>query len=91
MFFQAKQKGLGFYVDVCVKNQDMMVVTDATRLKQILLNLAGNALKFTNKGEIRISVNYDLQSADCLLFSVKDTGVGIPQNIISNLFKVFAT
>jgi len=64
---------------------------DSTRLRQILVNLIGNAIKFTAKGEITIEVQ--CQSRDDegyhLLFSVADTGIGIPKESIDKLFRAF--
>ncbi|MEO1927812.1 MAG: ATP-binding protein [Nautiliaceae bacterium] len=56
---------------------------DKTRLKQILTNLLNNAIKFTNKGEVKLIVKKDLT------FKVKDTGVGIPKNKINTIFEAF--
>ena len=68
------------------------VFGDPTRLRQILINLAGNALKFTKEGEVVIHVAAPLQGEDAgwLRFSVEDTGIGIPKNRIGELFKPFS-
>ncbi len=66
---------------------------DPERLRQILINLATNAIKFTDKGEVLIRVEREADSsADKigLRFSVKDTGVGIPQDRLDRLFKSFS-
>jgi PAS domain S-box-containing protein len=64
---------------------------DATRLRQVLVNLIGNALKFTAKGEI--TVNVECQKKDetghHLLFSVTDSGIGIPAEAAAKLFNAF--
>ncbi len=64
---------------------------DPTRLKQILTNLTGNALKFTEQGEIGIKVDVDKTGPQCmtLLFSIKDTGIGIPEDKTDDIFKDF--
>jgi two-component system sensor histidine kinase/response regulator len=64
---------------------------DADRLRQILINLAGNAIKFTDKGEVVVHVQPDaLQTPELLKFSVCDTGVGIPPDRMGRLFKSFS-
>ena len=50
------------------------ILTDATRLRQIIVNLVDNAIKFTDKGEIRVELS---RRDDHLIFTVADTGVGI--------------
>ena len=65
---------------------------DPARLRQILTNLVGNAIKFTNEGEIVIRIYGETNTPDhCLLhFFVQDTGIGIPSNKIHNLFDKFS-
>jgi signal transduction histidine kinase len=65
------------------------VTGDPTRVRQILINLVGNALKFTEKGEITIKVAPDPQTPGGLLFSVSDTGIGIPREKQAQLFQKF--
>jgi signal transduction histidine kinase/DNA-binding response OmpR family regulator len=64
---------------------------DSGRLRQILINLVGNAVKFTEDGEILINVRLgERREADCeLLFSIADTGIGIPAEAIPTLFQSF--
>jgi signal transduction histidine kinase/CheY-like chemotaxis protein len=64
---------------------------DAMRLRQILVNLIGNAVKFTAQGEIAINVECKGQGGEAynLLFTVTDTGIGIPKEGIEKLFKSF--
>ncbi|MDY0199363.1 MAG: tetratricopeptide repeat protein [Tenuifilaceae bacterium] len=60
-------------------NSDLLITTDQVRLRQILANLIGNAVKFTHKG--KISVGYRVSGLDKIIFFVKDTGEGIdPEN-----------
>ncbi|MDD5207999.1 MAG: response regulator [Elusimicrobiales bacterium] len=64
---------------------------DQGRLRQVLLNLLGNALKFTEAGEVvlKVSIQKETASGPMLRFSVKDTGIGIPAEAQKNLFQVF--
>ncbi|HLP24274.1 MAG TPA: response regulator [Acidobacteriota bacterium] len=64
---------------------------DATRLRQVVVNLLGNALKFTAKGEVVLTVKPQaVQEGDAeLLFAVRDTGIGIPPEAIGRLFQSF--
>jgi len=64
------------------------VVTDPVRLKQILMNLVSNALKFTPRGQVEILVSFD-SSAGALNFDVTDTGIGISQEQMPRLFEPF--
>ena len=63
------------------------IITDKTKLKQILINLLSNALKFTDEGSIEIE--YSLEANNMLLFSVKDTGIGLPEEDINIIFDRF--
>ncbi|HEY3130228.1 MAG TPA: PAS domain S-box protein [Acidobacteriota bacterium] len=67
------------------------LVGDPNRLRQILVNLLGNALKFTAKGEITLRVENDPAAAEpgSLLFSVSDTGIGIPSDKLDAIFESF--
>ena len=64
-----------------------MIFSDATRLRQVVVNLMGNALKFTAKGRIELKVRAD---ADMLRFEVRDTGIGMTPEVVSRLFQPFA-
>lgn len=67
-----------------------MVQGDVTRLQQILVNLLGNAVKFTAAGEVNLSVTGQKKEPHYeLSFMVQDTGIGIPQDRIKNLFEPF--
>ena len=65
------------------------VVTDKNRLSQIFINLIGNALKFTEKGGITISIRKSLDVRDYIEMSVEDTGLGIKEEDKEKLFKMF--
>ncbi|MEH1855997.1 MAG: ATP-binding protein [Nostoc sp.] len=74
------------------------IVGDITRLRQILINLISNAIKFTETGSIEVSVttrknsdiNHSAANTDEIQFSVKDTGIGIPRDRLERLFKAFS-
>jgi GAF domain-containing protein len=80
----AAEKGLELLVSV--PENVPLAYGDAGRITQCLLNLAGNALKFTRQGQVRISVN--LQE-DLLVYRVADTGIGIAKDKIDTLFTEF--
>jgi PAS domain S-box-containing protein len=65
---------------------------DPTRIRQIIINLMGNALKFTSRGGVTLSVTESVMDdgAPCCLFSVKDTGIGIPASKLDAIFESFA-
>ncbi|MGZ5191560.1 MAG: ATP-binding protein, partial [Flavisolibacter sp.] len=68
-----------------------VLVGDPVRLHQIILNLISNAVKFTNKGKITVSVNLfsENEESATIEFSVSDTGIGIPDSKIKNIFENF--
>lgn len=68
------------------------ILGDITRLRQILVNLVNNAVKFTSKGEIYVNVQVKDQTKTEveLLFSVRDSGIGIPKDRLNKLFKAFS-
>ncbi|EGL18766.1 MULTISPECIES: PAS domain S-box protein [unclassified Paenibacillus] len=77
----------------CALSQNMpsTLLGDAKRLKQVLINLIGNAVKFTSAGNIMVSVKKQAHSQGTveLLFQVKDTGIGIPKEKADKLFQPF--
>lgn len=85
MKFQVEQKKLRFETFI-TKRVPKLIKTDPKRLKQILFNIIGNAIKFTFSGSITVSV-------DCrdeyLITEVQDTGIGIKNEEINQLFKFF--
>jgi signal transduction histidine kinase len=67
---------------------DIMLLTDATRLEQVLINFLTNASKFTNEGEIVLSYSVDTSNQE-VIFSVTDTGIGIPKDKAEIIFERF--
>ena len=86
----AEQKGLKFAWEAAPEAPDRLR-GDAGRLRQVILNLAGNALKFTQRGEIRVRVGLagELNGEVELLFLVSDTGIGIPKDKQAAIFEPF--
>lgn len=68
------------------------IYTDSVKLRQVLINLIGNAIKFTKDGGIFVNVNtVNIADNDCVLnFSISDTGIGIAEEELSNLFVAFS-
>ncbi len=66
-----------------------LVRGDPGRLRQILVNLIGNAIKFTDRGEVSVTINRSADGADVLCFSVNDSGIGIPAEKQSVIFEAF--
>ena len=94
--FRADEKGLELLVRLA-PGVECALAGDPLRLRQILMNLIGNSLKFTEKGQILLTVEPASESADGVLydgimlhFSVADTGIGIPPDKIGKLFSSFA-
>jgi len=85
---EAKQIGLTHDIDKQVPDH---LLGDATRLRQVLLNLVGNAVKFTAEGKISVQVRSVSKSdgQTALSFSVEDTGIGIPEEKQTHIFEHF--
>jgi two-component system CheB/CheR fusion protein len=87
---RASEKGLTFSCRVPPDSPDV-VVGDRMRLQQILLNLGGNAIKFTERGEVEVSLDAVVNDGETTLqFTVRDTGIGIPPAGLVRLFQPFA-
>lgn len=83
---QAQQKGLCFNLEPTLPLPHQ-VITDGTRLRQILWNLISNAVKFTQQGQVTVRVRYD--EGDMLHFEVEDSGIGIPQDELDKIFAMY--
>ncbi|RLC09306.1 MAG: hypothetical protein DRI57_22370, partial [Deltaproteobacteria bacterium] len=86
------EKGLDFVVDIAKDIPDSLLL-DEVRLRQILFNLFGNAVKFTEKGHIRLTGQkvfpQDDRSVMDLIISIEDTGIGIPEASSEKIFEAF--
>lgn len=90
--FRVHKKGLELVYEIKPEVPELLL-GDPGRLRQILINLLGNAIKFTEKGEIVITVEEEGGSSDLssgLHFSVKDTGLGIPADKQQKIFEAFS-
>ncbi|MFY0631775.1 MAG: response regulator [Flavobacteriaceae bacterium] len=83
--YKAEEKGLILSYTIA-EDVPPLVMGDPTRLNQILVNLIGNAIKFTEKGTVAVSLQVENKQ---LLFEVKDTGIGIPKNRQEHIFEAF--
>ncbi len=83
---QARNKGLQFHYE---KSGDLpdWVRADERRLQQILINIIGNAVKFTASGSVSLGIRYQREMA---IFEIRDTGPGIPQHELEKIFEPFA-
>ena len=88
---QITTKGLRLYIQIAPDVPDRLM-GDPYRLSQILTNLVGNAIKFTNEGHIQIEITLQEQSADNVVvsFTVTDTGIGIPPESLPYIFDSFS-
>ncbi len=91
---RAAEKGLNL---ACLIEEDVpsRIVGDSTRLRQIIVNLVGNAVKFTDQGEVVVRVWCPAQDPEAhprstVQFSVRDTGIGIPPERLDRLFQPFS-
>ena len=89
--YYASQKGLELLVNI-QPDTPRYIFTDPEKLKRILFNLLGNAVKFTESGEVELKVSFTKMDATSgeLSFSVRDTGIGISNEEQKRLFKLFS-
>ncbi len=87
----AKGKGLGLILRMA-SDMPLQLRGDPNRLRQIIINLVNNAIKFTDEGEVRVSVSPENDSSTHIMlrFSVSDTGIGIPKAVMDRLFISFS-
>jgi two-component system sensor histidine kinase BarA len=83
---QALEKGITFQFDLT--DADTLLYADSDKLRRILINLIGNAIKFTDKGYVTVSVRADRVEKQIRIM-VEDTGIGVPLEVQSRLFEPF--
>lgn len=88
--FKIEEKNLTLEVDIA-ENVDKIILGDSLRLQQILTNLVGNSVKFTEEGFVKIAVNKTREKAGIvyLEFKISDSGIGISQDKIEIIFETF--
>ncbi len=91
LIFKAQEKGIEFTTHI-FHEVPIWLKGDPLRIRQILLNLAGNAVKFTDRGTVAIEVTMAMedQNETSLLFNVKDTGIGIDEEQTDRLFQSYS-
>lgn len=90
---RAQQKGLEFVVDID-PSVPSTVSGDPSRLRQVIINIVGNAIKFTEKGDVEVRVTSEEEAAGAepsvrALFLVRDTGIGVPKEMQKRIFESF--
>ena len=91
--FAAARKNLTFESDVQIgEDEDLIVMGDPGRVRQILTNLLTNSIKFTSEGYVKLAVKAKTETTENInvLFSVEDTGIGIEEEVRKRLFKPFS-
>ena len=85
-WLQAQAEGLNLNVQISWE-VPRFIITDSVKLKQILINLLSNALKFTDKGEVKLKIK--AQNSQSLIFKIIDTGAGIAKTELDRIFEPF--
>ena len=90
IWIKAQEKGLELHLDIDASIPSQLC-GDEVRIKQVLINLLNNAVKYTAQGSVTLSVRCERKSLNrvCVYYSVKDTGKGIRREDIPNLFSIF--
>ncbi len=90
LWVRAKEKGLAFHIDVDPMLPSQLI-GDEVKIKQVLINLLTNAIKYTGEGSVTLSIQYQPQEdgTGVVTYSVSDTGVGIRKESIPHLFSAF--
>ncbi|MCB9232725.1 MAG: response regulator [Bacteroidia bacterium] len=88
--FEAREKGL--QLELISDPAEPVVMGDCTRIKQVMINLVGNAIKFTREGSVTLAIEVEKreQNLVTLVVSVRDTGIGIPADKLGELFQSFS-
>jgi signal transduction histidine kinase len=84
--YRANAKGIKLILKPRIETQELIILSDESRIKQVLINFVGNALKFTDSGCIEIGVDV---ISNNIQFYVKDTGIGIPKDYHDKIFDRF--
>ncbi|MBB1333462.1 MULTISPECIES: ATP-binding protein [unclassified Pseudoalteromonas] len=89
---QANAKQVQLFVSSPTDEENIIFAGDETRIKQVLINLLGNAIKFTERGSVALNVNVQKEANNELIlsFGVSDTGIGISHEHIETLFEAFS-
>ena len=82
---QAQDKGIQFSINATLAKPFYLLI-DAFRVKQILINLCSNAIKFTDSGEVTLSVTFQ---QNCLCFKLQDSGIGMSERQLQTVFEMF--
>lgn len=87
---RAREQEVGLYIRYG-KNMPSRIIADPWRIRQVLVNLIGNAIKFTTKGRVIVDVQFKKkqEGQSTIRFEVKDTGVGIPEEQLGSIFEKF--